>query len=608
MSPGIHQRVRELFDQTLDQPEGERAPFLEAARAAEPEVVAAVESLLDARRSSGGFLERIPPSRKLGRYLITSELGRGAMGIVYSAVDPMIGRKVALKVIRIESSADASAGFLKERLFQEAHSIGRLSHPGIVVVFDVGQDGGVAFIAMELVEGQSLQQLLASRHGPSRTEALEILRQAGAALDYAHRSGIVHRDIKPANIMLHNSGMVKIADFGIAKIAAPLNQTASGITLGTPTYMSPEQIGMGKVDARSDQFSLGVVAYEMLVGTRPFQSDSLPILAHQIVYADCPSAHAAAPSLALPADFVFRKVLAKRPEDRYRSCLEFVEALAEALQPRPALQPQLAGRHPVGAVPRPARKIGYAAGALAAVAILSATMWHYRAASVTNLPRPAQPPPVAIAPAASASSASVGIATPPSTPAPGANAQEPITRPSKDLTAAVVREKSGVNQKAEDPAQRAKRFYAQGLGKREQGQVQEALSLFRQAADLGDPRAMVAVGEAALEGESQQDKDEALRWFRKAAAAGDTVAMLALGVMYHLGDGIPEDYDLAVSWYQRAAAGGNPSAMYNLGRMYETGSGVARNVAKAQDLYRRAAELGNASARSRLSQVAPGAK
>jgi serine/threonine protein kinase len=586
MSPELHHRVRELFDETLERPEGERLPFLESARAAEPEIVAAVQRLLDARGNPSRFLDSNPVLRKLGRYLITGELGRGAMGIVYAAVDPMIGRDVALKVIGIGSPADPSAAFLKERLFREAHSIGRLSHPGIVVVFDVGQDGDVAFIAMELVGGQSLQQLLASQHRLEPAEALDILRQAGAALDYAHRNGIVHRDIKPANIMLHRGGMVKIADFGIAKIATPQNQTATGIALGTPAYMSPEQIGMRKLDGRSDQFSLGVLAYEILVGTRPFQGDSLATLAHQIVYADCPSAHRAAPFLALPADGVFRKVLAKLPEDRYSCCIEFVEALAGAL--RPGTARLLAS----GTVTRPARNIAYAAGAVAAVALLSGSIWLYRSAH-TDLPRLSQPrPAVAIAPPPPAP---VGPVVGPVHPPPAGVSEKPIV-------AVAPRKTEG------SAAERAKKAYAQGLGKREQGQVQEALSLFRQAAELGDPRAMVALGEAALEDDSQEKKDEALRWFRKAAATGDAVAMLDLGVMYQLGDGVPEDYELAFSFYGRAAEHGNPSAIYNLGRMYETGRGVAKNLAKAQELYRRAAALGNTSAKSRLAQLAPAVK
>jgi TPR repeat protein len=188
---------------------------------------------------------------------------------------------------------------------------------------------------------------------------------------------------------------------------------------------------------------------------------------------------------------------------------------------------------------------------------------------------------------------------------PSAASVSPVRTPAKAVPENVI--VAAAPKKTEGSAtERAKRLYVQGLAKREQGQVQ-ALPLFRQAAELGDPRAMVELGEAVLAGDGPE-KDEALRWFRKAAATGDTLAMLNLGVMYDSGNGVSEDYEVAVSWYAQAAAGGNPPAMYNLGRMYEKGRGVARNLAKAQELYRRSAALGNTSAKTRLSQLAPGAK
>ena len=217
------------------------------------------------------------------------ELGRGAMGIVYDAIDPLIGRKVAIKVIHIESFADAGkAQFLRERLFHEARSVGKLFHRGIVLVFDVGQKGDLAFIAMERVEGPSLYQVLSSRGRLPLAKALDILRQAADALDYAHRNGVIHRDIKPANIMLERGDVVKIGDFGIAKITSAEHLTLSGTVIGTPSYMSPEQLEQLPSTAMSDQFSLAVVAFEMLTGRKPFRSDSLPALTHMIVNGSAP--------------------------------------------------------------------------------------------------------------------------------------------------------------------------------------------------------------------------------------------------------------------------------------------------------------------------------
>ena len=180
---------------------------------------------------------------RIGRYVITGELGRGAMGVVYGATDPLIGRSVAVKVIHLQLRPDSKeAEFMRDRLFREARAAGRLFHPGIVVILDVGQEGDIAFIAMERVDGTTLERTLASRKKLKIAEALDILRQTAAALDYAHQNGVVHRDIKPANIMLHKGTTVKVADFGIAKSMSTEHGTVAGMIMGTPSYMSPEQI------------------------------------------------------------------------------------------------------------------------------------------------------------------------------------------------------------------------------------------------------------------------------------------------------------------------------------------------------------------------------
>jgi serine/threonine-protein kinase len=336
--------------------------------------------LLEAHSGCRSFLEDPPPpTQRIGRYLVTGELGRGAMGIVYEAVDPLIGRKVAVKVIRLQALADAGeANLLRERLFREARLAGVLSHPGIVVVFDVGQEGGLAFIAMERVEGLSLYQVLASGRMIPRADALEILRQAAAALDYAHRNGVVHRDIKPANIMLDNGVKVKIADFGIAKITSTDRFTQTGMVMGTPSYMSPEQIEARPADGRSDQFSLAVVAYELLTGGRPFQADYLATLAHMIVYGDRPSARAANPGLPPAVDVVFHRSLARLPNDRYPSCTEFVAALEQASRfawiPQPNVEaPAAYVQKRWRALYRPRNVLG----AGAALALLSGALIYY---------------------------------------------------------------------------------------------------------------------------------------------------------------------------------------------------------------------------------------
>jgi serine/threonine protein kinase len=333
MSPERHQRVRELFDGALEKPEDERLTYLRSVCPDDPDILGAVLRLLKAHaQSDSPFEQGARPVQRIGRYFVTGELGRGAMGIVYEAIDPVINRKIAIKVIRLQGITDATeAKVMRERLFHEARTAGALQHPGIVAVFDVGQEGETAYIAMELVEGPSLQQLLASGWKPDPGEALDLLRQTAVALDYAHQSGVVHRDVKPANIMMHKGVTVKVGDFGIAKIASSRQFTNTGMLMGTPSYMSPEQIEGRPVDGRSDQFALAAVGYEILTGTRPFQAESLAGLAHSIVYGTRPSARAASANLPAAVDAVLRRGLAVPPRDRYPSCLELVEALDLAL-------------------------------------------------------------------------------------------------------------------------------------------------------------------------------------------------------------------------------------------------------------------------------------
>jgi serine/threonine-protein kinase len=342
MSPERHRRVRELFDGAQEKPEAERLTYLQSVCPDDPDVLDAVARLLKAHAQSDGLLEQgARPVQRIGRYFVTGELGRGAMGIVYEAIDPLINRKIAIKVIRFQGIADANeARVMRERLFHEARTAGALQHPGIVAVFDVGQAGETAYIAMELVEGPSLQQLLASGWKPEPSETLDLLRQTAVALDYAHQSGVVHRDVKPANIMLHKGVTVKVGDFGIAKIASSRQFTNTGMLMGTPSYMSPEQIEGQPVDGRSDQFALAAIAYEILTGTRPFQAESLAGLAHSIVYGSRPSARAANPKLPAGVDAVLKRGLAMSPQARYQICSELVEALDGALTTGKAARPR----------------------------------------------------------------------------------------------------------------------------------------------------------------------------------------------------------------------------------------------------------------------------
>src|ERR1700761_70938 len=325
MPPDLYQQVRQLFDLALERPPEERSSFLHKACAGDAVLLREVEQLLRAHHGSESFLgNSTRPIKRIGRYIIRGELGRGAMGIVYDAMDPVIGRNVAVKMINLKA-APGEAEFMKERLFREARSAGQLFHPGIVIIFDVGQEDDSAFIAMERVDGPSIQQILASRQ-LKISEALDILQQTAAALDYAHRHSVIHRDIKPANIMLHGDKTVKVADFGIAKVIDEQRATLSSVVMGTPSYRSPEQMEAQPVDGRSDQFSLTVLAFELLAGKRPFQAESIPTLAHQIVYGSRPPPRAANPALPEGTDEVLKRGLSRSPDERFDTCTQFVAA------------------------------------------------------------------------------------------------------------------------------------------------------------------------------------------------------------------------------------------------------------------------------------------
>jgi serine/threonine protein kinase len=252
------------------------------------------------------------------------------MGVVFLGRDPVIGRRVALKTIRANGEDDSETREFTERFLREAQAAGTLSHPNIVTIHDVGEEveTGTSFIAMEYVEGKNLKQILKDKVSLSYDRVAEIVTNVGDALDYAHRRGIVHRDVKPANIILTNDGTVKITDFGIAKINSS-SLTATGQFLGTPNYMSPEQVTGEIVDGRSDLFSLGVVLYELLTKKKPFAGDNLTSISYKIVHEEYPSPQTY--DAAIPAEFnpILARALAKDPAARFQSGKDFVQALSE---------------------------------------------------------------------------------------------------------------------------------------------------------------------------------------------------------------------------------------------------------------------------------------
>lgn len=277
---------------------------------------------------------------QLGRYEIVAELGRGAMGAVFRARDPKIDRTVAIKTISVPTSSSHDAEHYRQRFFREAQAAGRMSHPGIVTIYDVGEDeaAGTPFIVMECVEGNSLDRLVAASPAGKLPHdmALKLLRQIAEALDYAHKQEIVHRDIKPANIMVTTDGHPKIADFGIAKLAMT-DTTLPGHVVGTPAYMSPEQLNGKVVDGRSDLFSLGVIAYWLLTGVKPFDGNTLTEICVQVVTKEPIPPSEVTSEFNLDFDYVLSRALAKDPAMRYQSGSEMaldLDDLSRDAKPR----------------------------------------------------------------------------------------------------------------------------------------------------------------------------------------------------------------------------------------------------------------------------------
>ncbi|MBL8215228.1 MAG: protein kinase [Bryobacterales bacterium] len=368
--PGEWARVRMVLEQALDLPPNQRQAFVDKACDGNPALLREVNSLLAASGEPAildqpANLATLPAGttpgvpQVLGHYRMESRIGEGGMGTVYKAVDTRLQRVVALKVISRDTVRDTD----RKRFAREAKAASALNHPNVVIIYDFGSAEGMDYIAMEYVEGRTLHHALQQEHRPL-PELLEYARQAAGAIAKAHAAGIVHRDLKPGNIMVTREGQVKVLDFGLAKQTAPRESdapitealTGLGDVLGTPAYMSPEQAKGDTADARSDIFSFGVILYELVCGTRPFQARSASATLVQIAMEEpVPAAqrnpHAPAEVLAL-----IERCLRKKPAERPQSMDEVVASLTRALQPAPVAP----NRRPV--------LVGAAVSALLAVA------------------------------------------------------------------------------------------------------------------------------------------------------------------------------------------------------------------------------------------------
>ena len=405
--------------------------------------------------------------KKIGRYEVIEELGRGAMGVVHKASDPTIGRLVAIKVLSLNSLGSGGVPGARDIFMREARAAGRLSHPGIVTIHDALEDteSKTSYIVMEFVQGRTLEAVLEAQPALEPENALDLLRQIAEALDYAHAQRIIHRDLKPANILLTDDGRVKITDFGIAKIAAREGATMTVSIMGTPAYMSPEQVRGIQIDARSDLFSLGILAHLMLTGQKPFMGDTAAVM-FKIVYEDPIPVTTLNPKLSPGHDYLVLRCLAKDPSRRYSTARELLDDLEDVRAGRPprseARVPMsqlragertvMAMRPPMLPLPTPVSQAPktkwLAAGAGAGVALaalIGVAIWIFRQGGHT----PPTPPPAAAAPLAasgehtkpppleaSSGAGKVGLSPPSAEPSPNLTARatpppSPATAPRK---------------------------------------------------------------------------------------------------------------------------------------------------------------------------------
>jgi len=495
----------------------------------------------------------------IGRYNILSELGKGGMAVVYRAFDTRLMREVAVKVIRTDDAADPSEQReLHRRLENEARAVAMLHHPGIVTVFDQGEFEGQAYIAMELIEGQTLGNLVRDQR-LSIPERLNVLRDVAAALDFAHSKKVVHRDIKPANILVQPDGKAKITDFGIAKVdVLAATRTATGMLIGSLHYMAPEQIEGKLCTPATDQWGLAVTAFECITGRRPFDSDSIVSLCRQICDKPAPAPAEFSPGLPAQASASITRALDKDPNKRYPSCSEFLSALAGAFQ---VVQPPSQAKAPARFWIAAAVLLVAVAGAIA-VGIRSRSHSSDGGAPVSvarSVVRPETPP----SPPVVASPQPKVPATPP------VRAKNPSKEPPRETTehtvAAPARPQAPEAPNPEQLTERAETYEKNGVTARD-----------------------------------QRDFSTARDSFLKAAAAGNAEAMRNLGLLYQNGQGVAQDLSEAMKWYGKAADAGNMVAMYNIGRLYQAGMGVPQDLTEAKKWYSKSALMGFPDAKEML--------
>ncbi|MGC9054906.1 MAG: serine/threonine protein kinase, partial [Candidatus Hydrogenedens sp.] len=285
----------------------------------------------DEEKKEDTIIEDSQIPKKIGKYEIIREIGKGAMGVVYEGYDPIIKRKVAIKTARKDLSVSASiADEIFIRFTREAIMAGQIQHPNVVTIYDMGDEGGLAYIVMEYIEGEDLKSLIGQKKTWSLDEIVRIANATCNALNETHKHKIVHRDIKPSNILITKDGNIKLTDFGVARLPDS-TLTQEGTLIGTPHYMSPEQFTGGKIDGKSDQFSLAVVLYELITGEKPFVGDTLNVIMHKVLRTQPLPPSDLNIRVPKELDSVIMKAMSKNPDERYENMEEFSKALNNAI-------------------------------------------------------------------------------------------------------------------------------------------------------------------------------------------------------------------------------------------------------------------------------------
>jgi len=594
---------------------------------------------------------------QLGKYEIRREIGRGAMGVVYEAFDPSIGRAVAIKVFRPGTSVAASADEMDARFRREAQVAGRLSHPNLVVVHEFGEatvEGTVVpYIVMELVRGTDLKALLASRGRLTLAEIARVMNDLLAALQHAHERGVVHRDIKPGNLMLcDDDGRLKVADFGIAK-TADSELTRTGELLGTAAYMSPEQVTGAPVDLRTDIYAAGVILYQLLTGEPPFSGGSTTSVIQKILNQEPVAPSVLNVTIPRALDAVVQQAMAKKPAARFASAAAFARAITAAIDASGNDGTTIVSPPPVAAAkPRRARTaamiaagaavvvlLGYAAFAwlgphggtgrgdadVASREVPAASMPATRAASAGSdravaLATPAAS--VAAAPAppavASAGPAMAASATPVAVAAPRAvaSAARPKAAPPATVRPATAASAGSANLPRATANAAAAPTYAPPPMPVEVKPLPAAATpppappATRVAAvtasapsrPASSTTATASAAKIATPASASATTNPVLASCEAKARAGDAVCQTQLATMYRNGDGVARNFAEALRWYRLAADQGLADAQNRLGAMLAAGQGTAPDHNEAARWYRKAADQGHAAAQNNLGR------